>query len=82
MKLSSKVKKALKELEIPDDKSFLAAHNEAFRLVVYLLQEEIDKTEKDSHKEADYDSPNWGLLKADQSGQIRILNKLKSLFED
>jgi hypothetical protein len=82
MKLSSRVKKALKAIEAKDDKAWLVAHNEAFTIVIYLLQEEIDKISKDFYKEVDYDSPNWSLLKADQSGQLRILNKLKSLFED
>lgn len=82
MKYSSKVKKVLKSLEVPDDKAWLLAHQDAFRLVNYLLKEEVDRITKEMHSEINYESPNFGYLKADQAGQLRIIKKLQSLFED
>ncbi len=69
-------------MEIPDHQSWLSAHYDAFRFVNALLQEEEERVSKEMYKKEDYDSPNWMLLKADQSGQRRLLNRLINIFKD
>ena len=82
MKGSTRVKKILKQMEVSDHDAWLAAHNDAFRFINILLAEERDRVTKEMDKEEDYDSPNWTLLKADQSGQRRLTNKLLTIFKD
>lgn len=82
MKLSARVKKILKQMEITDHQAWLSAHYDAFRFINALLQEEEERVSKEMYKKEDYDSPNWQLLKADQSGQRRLTNKLINIFKD
>lgn len=82
MKSSSRISKILKHMEVENHKEWLGAHAHAFEFINHLLQEEEDRVSKEMYKESDYDSPNWQLLKADQAGQRRIINKLLKLFKE
>jgi len=82
LKDSARVKKILKQLEVEDHKSWLSSHGHAWDFLNTLLKEEEARITKDMYRETDYESPNWTLLKADQSGQLRIIKKLLNIFKD
>ena len=68
-------------MEIDDPKAWIGAHAHAFEFVVRLLKEEEERVSKEMYKKEDYDSPNWMLLKADQAGQRRVVNKLINILK-
>ena len=82
MKNNTIAQRVLKKMEIEDNKAWLAAHLDAFRFMNMLLMEKESKVSKEIYREIDYDSPNWQLLKADQSGQLRLIKELQSILKE
>jgi hypothetical protein len=78
MKLNSKLKGALKEVQ--DKDAFLVAHESAWEVIRYLLREEISSIEKEFW-ENEYDL-NWNAEKVALHAQRSSLKKMLSYFED
>ena len=83
MKYPSKVKAALNKLGIEEaeHKSFLAAHAQAFELLVLILKKDESDLRKSVFSKKNYENPNWSLRQADFNGQLRQLVELLQLLE-
>lgn len=78
MKLNSKLKTALKEVQ--DKDAFLSAHESAWEVIRYLLREELASIEKEIFS-CEYDM-NFEAKQIDLLGQRKAIKKQLSIYED